>query len=192
MTPTPCCYLIGCDPAQHAWLKGDDPEPGLFFAGFGDFFAAAPALRPGWVLINLDATEENFPDLLRRLQSLPNIAGFIVEVEPDQLERGICAMRLGAADLLVKPYDHTRWASALARLECPHSLLDGLSPREREVLGGIGRGMTNKKIAEMLGISPRTVEIHRARARRKLGATSLADLLDILFTERINVRGRSA
>ncbi|MDF0488354.1 helix-turn-helix transcriptional regulator [Sphingomonas sp. H39-1-10] len=55
--------------------------------------------------------------------------------------------------------------------------LDRLSPREREVLVGILAGLTNKAIGGELGISHRTVEIHRARIMRKLGATSVASLV---------------
>lgn len=55
--------------------------------------------------------------------------------------------------------------------------LDSLSPRERDVLDGILDGRTNKVIAQALGISHRTVEVHRARVMRKLHATSIAGLV---------------
>ncbi|MFT3965914.1 MAG: helix-turn-helix transcriptional regulator [Sphingobium sp.] len=61
------------------------------------------------------------------------------------------------------------------------SPLDALTPREREVLAGIARGMTNKQIGIDLGISHRTVEVHRARLMRKLGAHNLVTLLDAAF-----------
>lgn len=63
------------------------------------------------------------------------------------------------------------------------SLLDTLTPREREVLGGIGRGRTNKQIGIDLGISHRTVEVHRAHLMRKLGARNLVTLLDVAFAQ---------
>jgi len=55
--------------------------------------------------------------------------------------------------------------------------LNLLSPREREVLGGLLAGLANKSIAYDLGISPRTVEIHRARVMDKMGARSLSELI---------------
>lgn len=55
--------------------------------------------------------------------------------------------------------------------------MDRLSPREREVLTGILAGLTNKGIGIELGISHRTVEIHRARIMRKLGASFIASLV---------------
>jgi two-component system response regulator FixJ len=59
-----------------------------------------------------------------------------------------------------------------------------LSARERDVLGGIVRGLTNKEIGIELGISHRTVEIHRARLMRKLDVTTLAALIAIALAER--------
>jgi two-component system response regulator FixJ len=52
-----------------------------------------------------------------------------------------------------------------------------LSPREREVLEGLLAGLPNKSIAYDLAISPRTVEIHRARVMDKMGARSLSELI---------------
>ncbi len=56
-----------------------------------------------------------------------------------------------------------------------------LSPRCREVLEGLLAGQSNKVIAHNLGISPRTVEIHRAHLMRKLGARHVADAIRIAF-----------
>lgn len=55
--------------------------------------------------------------------------------------------------------------------------IDTLSPREREVLAGVVHGLTNKQIGIELGISHRTVEIHRARLMRKLHVSTLAELI---------------
>lgn len=62
--------------------------------------------------------------------------------------------------------------------------LDILSPRERDVVAGIVRGLTNKQIGALLGISHRTVEIHRSRLMRKLDVTSLSAMLEIAFAQR--------
>lgn len=67
---------------------------------------------------------------------------------------------------------------------CSGASLDSLSDRERQVVAGLIRGMTNKKIGMLLGISHRTVEIHRARLMRKMGVSSLSALLEIAFTQR--------
>ncbi len=69
-------------------------------------------------------------------------------------------------------------AGARVRLAKP-SPKERLSPRESEVLDGIVQGLTNRAIGQRLGISHRTVEIHRAHVMRKLNATSFASLIAI-------------
>ena len=59
--------------------------------------------------------------------------------------------------------------------------LQALTPRERDVLDGLAQGLPNKTIAYDLGISPRTVEIHRANLMSKLQVRSLSEALRIAF-----------
>ncbi|WP_375196373.1 response regulator transcription factor [Sphingobium sp.] len=59
----------------------------------------------------------------------------------------------------------------------PTGLLEFLTPREREVLAAVVKGLTNRQIGELLGISHRTVEVHRARLMRKLGVDCVAQLV---------------
>ncbi|MBC9035179.1 hypothetical protein IAG41_22545 [Sphingomonas sp. JC676] len=72
--------------------------------------------------------------------------------------------------------------AAYARLaqQC-RSRVDSLAPRQRDVLAGLVAGCTNKQIALMLGISPRTIEIHRAGMMGRLKARTLAQALHIAF-----------
>lgn len=71
-----------------------------------------------------------------------------------------------------------------------HPSLDDLTEREREVVAGLVRGLTNKQIGQELGISHRTVEIHRARVMRKLGAPTLAALLAFVLPQRNKLETR--
>ena len=101
------------------------------------------------------------------------------------------ALRTGAVDFLEKPIDNEELLNAVrnavegrdrAQLERAADaratlLLGSLTQREREVYDRIVRGMHNREIAVDLGISPRTVEVHRARVMAKLKARRLADLL---------------
>jgi DNA-binding NarL/FixJ family response regulator len=66
----------------------------------------------------------------------------------------------------------------------PRPSIDCLTNREQDVLAGLLCGMTNKEIGRELGISHRTVEIHRARLMRKLGAPNLSALLTIALPQR--------
>jgi FixJ family two-component response regulator len=101
------------------------------------------------------------------------------------------ALRSGAVDFLEKPIDNDELLAAVrgaiegqdrTQLERAADaratlLLGSLTQREREVYDRIVRGMHNREIAVDLGISPRTVEVHRARVMAKLKARRLADLL---------------
>lgn len=103
----------------------------------------------------------------------------------------VSAMKKGAFDFLTKPFSHQelldRINSALRlhehREEERHSLrevqerYEQLTPREREVMGLVVQGLANKVVANRLGISQRTVEIHRAKAMEKMQADSLAQLV---------------
>jgi two-component system, LuxR family, response regulator FixJ len=65
-----------------------------------------------------------------------------------------------------------------------------LTPREREVLEGLAQGYPNKTIAYDLGVSSRTVEVHRASLMTKLGVHSLSDALRIAFAAGMGRSGR--
>jgi len=105
------------------------------------------------------------------------------------------AMKAGAVDFLEKPFEK---ATLLASIESAFQrisaasdivtraadaelLLGALTPRERDVLEGLAQGLPNKTIAYDLGISPRTVEVHRANLMSKLDVRSLSDALRIAF-----------
>jgi two-component system, LuxR family, response regulator FixJ len=68
--------------------------------------------------------------------------------------------------------------------------LDTLTAREREVLDGMVEGQPNKVIAYKLGISPRTVEIHRARVMEKMQARSLSGLVRMVLAAGVNAKSR--
>ena len=75
---------------------------------------------------------------------------------------------------------HRRAAYALLAEEC-RSRIDALAPRQRDVLAGLVAGCRNKQIGQMLGISPRTIEIYRADMMSRLKARTLAQALHIAF-----------
>jgi two-component system response regulator FixJ len=105
------------------------------------------------------------------------------------------AMKAGAVDFIEKPFQKAVLLGAIeqafARLN--HEVanrdqaqeaavkLQALTPREREVLDGLAKGLPNKSIGYDLNISPRTVEIHRANLMTKLGVRSLSEALRIAF-----------
>lgn len=105
------------------------------------------------------------------------------------------AMKAGAVDFLEKPFEKAVLLNAIeaaferiaaadgatARAAEAEVVLAALTPRERDVLEGLAQGLPNKTIAFDLGISPRTVEVHRANLMAKLDVRSLSDALRIAF-----------
>ena len=105
------------------------------------------------------------------------------------------AMKAGAIDFIEKPFEKATLLGAieqgvkrLREVETGRDLakeatvrLGALTPRERDVLDGLAKGLPNKTIAYDLGISPRTVEIHRANLMTKLEVRSLSEALRIAF-----------
>lgn len=96
------------------------------------------------------------------------------------------ALRAGALDVLEKPFDKTRLFEALALALAPgvtdtaragQERIASLSGRERDVLHGIAAGKSNKTTALELGISPRTVEVYRAKLMAKAGVHTMAELM---------------
>ncbi|HEX6979499.1 MAG TPA: response regulator FixJ [Alphaproteobacteria bacterium] len=106
------------------------------------------------------------------------------------------AMRAGAVDFVEKPFaDHVILDSVaraltqarekqreVSEVAAIRSRLETLTPREREVLDQLVRGHPNKVSAANLGISPRTVEIHRARVMEKMQAHSLSELVRMVLS----------
>jgi two-component system response regulator FixJ len=109
------------------------------------------------------------------------------------LKVAIAALRVGAADLLEKPFDRQALFAAIDRAERRararvRVMSDGatrdaeagyrnLSAREAQVFHAMADGLTSKAIARELGISPRTVEVHRTHVFRKMGAATLSDIV---------------
>jgi two-component system response regulator FixJ len=105
------------------------------------------------------------------------------------------AMKAGAVDFIEKPFEKDALLASLeegfgrlSRKEATNERqrdaevrLQALTVRERDVLSGLAQGLPNKTIAYDLGISPRTVEIHRANLMTKLGVRSLSEALRIAF-----------
>jgi two-component system response regulator FixJ len=145
-------------------------------------------------------TDVRMPDidglaLLHRLREQGNRLPVIVMTGQGDIAIAVQAMKAGAVDFLEKPFSDESLFEAIAgaleqsqRLretaalsENAASRLATLTPREREVFDLLVTGLPNKAIANTLGASPRTIEVHRARVFEKLKANSLPDLVRLLL-----------
>jgi two-component system response regulator FixJ len=173
------------------------------FALARDFLAAAPTLRSGVLIADIRMPEMDGLELQERLNERAFNFPLIMVTGHGDVPLAVRAMKAGAVDFIEKPFaTEAILASidtALARLAetgkaDPASAVAAerlalLSPREREVLQGLLSGLPNKTIAYDLAISPRTVEIHRARLMDKMGARSLSELIRMSLAAGLQPRG---
>jgi two-component system response regulator FixJ len=161
------------------------------FGSAPEFLAAAPSLPVGCLIADIRMPEMDGLELQQRLIARALDFPMIVITGHGDVPLAVKAMKAGAVDFIEKPFASDAildsLGAAFARLATPDekdptnavaaSKLILLSPREREVLEGLLAGLPNKSIAYDLEISPRTVEIHRARVMDKMGARSLSELV---------------
>jgi two-component system, LuxR family, response regulator FixJ len=153
---------------------------------------AASSLREGCIVTDVRMPEMDGLTLVAKLHERGVQLPIVVITGHGDVAMAVAAMKAGAVDFLEKPFDDeiflTTVRDALVRSESgalPRAAaadgLEGklalLSERERQVLDRLIEGEANKVIAINLGISPRTVEIYRAKVMTKMEATSFADLI---------------
>jgi two-component system response regulator FixJ len=193
MTGTPRVYIVD-DDEQMRRLAGRVLQPDfetIGFAGARGFLDVAPALMPGCLILDVYMPGLSGLDMLRRLASAKLWFPTVMITGRGDVGIAVHAMKLGAVDFIEKPFspealrDSVRLAlQRLAPAEIGEVHADDarlrlaqLSAREQEVLRGLVAGLPNKTIAYDLGLSPRTVEAHRARIMAKLQARSFSALV---------------
>jgi PAS domain S-box-containing protein len=190
-------YVVDGDEASRRelglLLQGAGYEVKMF-ASASAFLEVAPVLLPGCVVVDLRTPAAGGLTIPRELKARRTGLPVIVSGEArGDVAVGVQAMKAGAVDFLDVPYRPEQLLEALAAaqvgiheaaerneaVELAKARIAALPVREREVLDGLLAGGTNKMIARNLGLSPRTVEAHRARIMERLGARSLPELVQI-------------
>lgn len=157
-------------------------------------------LRAGCVLLDLHMPPPDGLETLRRIREHPQPPAVIMITGEGDIPSAVKAMRLGAYDFAEKPVDDDvllnlveaailQQQSATDRGGRQHETaarLTSLTQRENEVLDFLLEGSTNKEIAIKMGISHRTVEVHRANIMAKTEAKSLSELVMMAMTQRGN------
>lgn len=161
---------------------------------FADAESFLQALSPDWrgcILLDIRMPGMDGLALQRRLLELGCSLAVIVITGHGDVESARDAFKAQAADFLEKPLDQAKLMAAIdealssCRRSCRESeqrshfvdLLATLTAREREVMDLIVAGGHNRDIAAKLGISPRTVEVHKARVMHKLNVDGVAELV---------------
>lgn len=162
------------------------------------FLDAVRELPGGCILLDVRMPDMDGLELQDRLIQLGVTLPVIVMTGQGDVQTAVRAMKAGAVDFIEKPFDDEALLGAievaLARVGRPDQTLASteaaqriaaLSPRERQVLDALVSGRSNKQIAFDLGLSVRTVEVHRARMMERLGARQLAEAIRLAVMARL-------
>jgi two-component system response regulator FixJ len=158
-----------------------------------DFLEALPDLEPGCVLLDLRMPQIDGFQVMEALSERKVDWPVIVMTGHGEVPVAVRAMKMGAVDFIEKPFSEQAllgcFAHAFALLKDreaatrrrrdAHERAASLTAREREVLQSLLAGQSNKEIASSLGISLRTVEMHRGNMMERLQASSLAEALTL-------------
>jgi two-component system, LuxR family, response regulator FixJ len=191
-------FVVDDDPSIRAALAIMLGAEGFATTGFPDgesFLSAARGRTPGCLLIDVHLPGCSGIDLLKKIDATHYPAPVLVISGVGDIPTAVEAIRNGALDFIEKPFEPAAVVSRVQdamrvwqNLTTGDGLLahdfpghERLTAREREVLGRIAQGASNKEAGRELGISPRTIEVHRARIMDKLGAKNAADLMRIVL-----------
>jgi two-component system response regulator FixJ len=162
------------------------------------FLTAAKTIKAGCLLLDIRLQGMNGLEVQQHLNRIRRDLPVIVVTAQGDIQTAVHAMKAGAIDFLEKPYSDRALLSSIEMAFATDRQSDndevadaarqiaGLSPRERQVLDGLMDGHSNKVIAYNLGLSVRTVEVHRARMMDRLGMRQLAQALRLRIMSRLN------
>jgi two-component system, LuxR family, response regulator FixJ len=191
-------FIVDDDPsvrtALSVVLSGEGYQVTSFVEGEA-FLSVARSRTPGCVLIDIHLPGCSGLDVLRKLVAQHYPAPILVISGRGDIPTAVDAIRNGALDFIEKPFEPTAVISRVrdaidcwqrvnrenGRLGRDFPGHERLTPRELDVLERIAQGASNKEAGRELGISPRTVEVHRARIMEKLTAKNAADLMRIVL-----------
>jgi len=163
------------------------------YASGREFMDAYDDSAPGCVVLELKIPGLGGIQIQRLLKARDNDIPVIFLTAQPELSIAVEAMRAGAVHFLEKPFrSHELWNAIQEAIdldqqrrrtrrwrEAIDKRLASLTARESEVLSRMGHGESNRQIASHMGVSVRTVEVHRASLAKKLNVSSLRELLDI-------------
>lgn len=199
-TTQPIIYVVDDEPAVQDALSTLFLMENYSVRTFADgatFLAAVRQRMPNLIMLDVHMPGRSGLDILKELNAQHlEVPIFIISGQGD-IPMAVEAIKHGAMDFLEKPLQAqdvlVRVAEALEankrRQEQGSSQIknfagsDLLTPREHDVLHLIASGLSNKEAGRQLGISPRTIEVHRARIMEKLGARNAADLVRIVMQD---------
>jgi two-component system, LuxR family, response regulator FixJ len=182
--------------AMRSLLKSVGLEATLFSSA-QEFLDNYKPTQPGCLLLDIRMPGMSGLELQQQLNMRGAVIPVIFMTGHGDIPMAVEAMQHGAFDFLQKPFRDQDLLDRIQRAivkdgELRQSLsehnriqerLETLTPREREVMDLLVKGQQNKAVAQELGVSPRTVEIHRARVMEKMAVHSIAELVHMMMAK---------
>lgn len=198
MAESPTVFIIDDDPLIRAMIELLIRASGRALASFAaatDFLSAYVPQRAGCLICDICMPGMTGLELQAELNRAGSTLPVIFISARSDIPTAVTAMQRGAFDFLVKPFSNEelleRVEAALGRnqilrherqeLEQIRARRESLTPREREILDRMAKGLSNKVTSHELSLSVRTVELHRARVMDKMGARSIAELVRMVL-----------
>ena len=196
-------FVVDDDPAVRTTLSAVFTRAGYTVTCFAEGAALVAAARVGTplcIILDVHIPGKSGLDILKQLNAQDYPVPIFMMSGQGDISMAVDAIRNGALDFIEKPF---RGSDVVGRIEAAidaraqREKSDGadeaqrfyfpgrepLSRREQDVLGQIVAGASNKEAGRKLGISPRTIEVHRAHVMQKIGARNAADLIRIVMSE---------
>lgn len=202
MDPKPTVFVIDDDDSVRKSLSRLLKSLGFgveTFASAERFLAREGCQGVGCIVLDLKMPGLSGIDLQERLRKEDYNLPIVFITGHGTVPASAKAFKAGALDFLEKPFDDKDLLEAVSRgiekheqlrqdqeeMKGLRARLDTLTPREREVFKHVTSGMLNKQVAYDLGITEKTIKVHRGRVMEKMGAQSLADL--VRFAEKVGI-----
>lgn len=195
MTAKPVIHVVEDDADMRASLVELLEDSGYMvrdYAKAEELLARGDAIEPGCIVSDVRMPGMDGLTLLRQLRAGGSTVPLMLITAHGDVSMAVAAMKAGAVDFLEKPFVADALLAALGAAlhhvtsnniaedaDASRRLLQKLTEREHEVLEQLVSGKSNKEIAAQLGISPRTVEFHRAHVMEKMAAKGLPELVRV-------------
>jgi FixJ family two-component response regulator len=202
MIEEPTVFVVDDDPSVRRSVVRLLESAGLGVEGFPSgeaFLERETPWGPGCVVLDVRMSGMSGLELQRRLHATGRPMAIVFITGHGDVPMSVAAMKGGAVDFLLKPFDDEALLAAIDRaigrdrewLHEQHEFgvlrarFARLTPREQQVFALVTTGMLNKQVAARLGTTEKTIKVHRGRAMAKMEAGSLADL--VRHAERLQV-----
>jgi len=196
-------FIVDDDPAVRETLSLLFSNAGYSVVRFAEgvaFLRAAKERNPACIILDVHMPGKTGIDILKELNAQDYPAPIFIMSGQGDIAMAVDAIKSGALDFIEKPFRGsdvvTRVRDAIEASARQKSAVaangkqafnfpgrEPLTSREQDVLDCIVKGESNKEAARRLGISPRTIEVHRSRIMEKLDAKNAADLIRIVMSE---------